>query len=107
MSGDDRTVYSQLSVLASSFPAGDINGIAVAADGALWLGSSRGEVCHFDPVEAQCQAFFASGKSASDGMASGELTALTLDPLGNVDYVTDGGGISRYDGVNLAHVSPA
>ena len=100
VSGDDWTVYSQLSVLASSFPVGDINGIAVAADGALWLGSSRGEVCHFDPVEAQCQAFFASGKSASDGMASGELTALTLDPLGNVYYATDGGGISRYDGVN-------
>ncbi len=100
MSDDNWTVYSQLSVLASSFPAGDINGLAVAADGTLWLGSSRGEICHFDPVEAQCQAFFASAKSATDGMARGELTALTLDPLGNVYYATDGGGMSRYDGID-------
>jgi len=99
VSGDDWTVYSQLSVLASSFPAGDINGLAVAADGTLWLGSSQGEICHFDPVEAQCQAFFASGKSTTDGMARGELTALTLDPLGNVYYATNGGGMSRYDGL--------
>jgi len=101
VSGDnwsDWGVYSQLSVLASRFPAGTIHGLAVAADGTLWIGASNGEICHFDPVEVQCRQFFASAGSDASGMAPGSLSRLALDPVGNVYYATDGGGISQYDG---------
>ncbi len=98
VSGDTWTVYSQLSVLASRFPTGDVNGLAIAADGTLWIGSSKGEICHFDPVNVQCLDFFNSVDDTTQSMARGTLTHLTLDAAENVYYATDGGGISRYDG---------
>lgn len=99
-SGATWTVYNKLSVLASRFPAGDMNGLAAAADGTLWIGSSTGEICHFDPVKVQCLDFFASAEDSTKSMARGKLTHLLLDPAENVYYATDGGGLSRYDGKN-------
>lgn len=99
-SGSSWTVYNKLSVLASRFPAGDINGLAAAPDGTLWIGSSNGEICHFDPVKVQCLDFFASAEDSTQSMARGTLTHLLLDSAGNVYYATDGGGLSRYDGKN-------
>lgn len=100
VNGDSWTVYSQLSVLASRFPTGDMNGLAIAADGTLWIGSSKGEICHFDPVNVQCLDFFTSVDDTTQSMAQGTLTHLSLDAAENVYYATDGGGISRYDGSN-------
>ena len=85
-------------MLASRFPAGDINGLATAGDGTLWIGSSNGEICHFDPIKVQCLDFFASADDGTKTMARGRLTHLTLDSAENVYYATDGGGFSRYDG---------
>ncbi|MFN8489686.1 MAG: two-component regulator propeller domain-containing protein [Caldilineaceae bacterium] len=99
-SGNSWTVYNKLSVLASRFPAGDMNGLAAAADGTLWIGASTGEICHFDPVKVQCLDFFASAEDSTKSMARGKLTHLLLDPAENVYYATDGGGLSRYDGKN-------
>ncbi|MCX6044764.1 MAG: hypothetical protein NT075_06590 [Chloroflexi bacterium] len=98
VSGETWTVYSQLSVLASRFPTGDMNGLAIAADGTLWIGSSKGEICHFDPVNVQCLDFFSSVDDTTQSMARGTLTDLMLDAAENVYYATDGSGISRYDG---------
>ena len=98
VSADNWTVYNQLSVLASRFPAGDITGLAAAGDGTLWIGSSKGEICHFDPVKVQCLDFFASADDSTQTMARGKLIALTLDTVENVYYATEGGGISRYNG---------
>jgi ligand-binding sensor domain-containing protein len=92
--GDEWTVYDQRAVLASRFPSGAINGLAVADDGSLWLGSSTGEICHFDPVRVQCQAFLAG----EDGMVAGELTSLAIGSNGAIYYTTLGGGVSMYDG---------
>jgi ligand-binding sensor domain-containing protein len=91
---NDWTVYDQTFVLASRFPSGAFKGLAVAKDGTLWLGSDKGEICHFDPVKVQCLEFFAG----IQGMAVGALTSLSLGPDGNVYFATAGGGISMYDG---------
>src|SRR5690606_5381779 len=51
------TIYDQREVLASRFPSGALNGLAVAADNTLWIGSNKGEICQFDPVGVQCLEF--------------------------------------------------
>lgn len=88
------TVYDARAVLASQFPSGSLNGLAAAEDGTLWIGSSRGEVCHFDPVRVQCQEFY----SGEAGMAAGELTSLSIGADGAIYYTTAGGGVSMYAG---------
>ena len=92
---DDRwTIYDQRSVLASSFPGGAISGLALDGEGGLWVGSSRGEICHFDPVRVQCRAFY----RGEPGMVAGELTSLTLGADGALYYTTAGGGVSMFVG---------
>jgi ligand-binding sensor domain-containing protein len=90
--GENWSIYDQREVLSSRFPAGALNGLAAAADGTLWIGSSRGEVCHFDPVRIQCLDFFAG----QPGMVSGELTSLSIGADGAIYYTTAGGGVSMY-----------
>jgi ligand-binding sensor domain-containing protein len=92
--GEDWTIYDARSVLASPFPGGALNGLAAAADGTLWIGSSRGEICHFDPVRVACQDFYA----AEPGMVAGELTSLSIGGDGAIYYTTAGGGVSMYAG---------
>jgi ligand-binding sensor domain-containing protein len=91
---DEWTIYDQRAVLASDFPSGALTGLAVAEDGTLWLGSSSGEICHFDPVRVQCQEFF----RAEPGMVAGELTSLTIGADEAIYYTTAGGGVSMYAG---------
>lgn len=91
---DDWTVYDARAVLASQFPSGALNGLAAGEDGSLWIGSSRGEVCHFDPVRVQCQEFY----SGEPGMVAGELTSLSIGADGAIYYTTAGGGVSMYSG---------
>jgi ligand-binding sensor domain-containing protein len=91
---DEWTIYDQREVLASDFPSGALVGLAVAEDGTLWLGSTAGEICHFDPVRVQCREFF----HAEPGMVAGELTSLTIGADGAIYYTTAGGGVSMYAG---------
>lgn len=89
---DTWTIYDQRSVLASDFPGGALNGLALDGAGGIWVGSSRGEICHFDPVRVQCQAFY----SGAPGMVAGELTSLSLGADGALYYTTAGGGVSMF-----------
>jgi ligand-binding sensor domain-containing protein len=92
--GDDWTIYDARSVLASRFPGGALNGLAAADGGDLWIGSSRGEICRFDPVRVACQDFYAG----EPGMVAGELTSLSIGGDGAIYYTTAGGGVSMYAG---------
>jgi ligand-binding sensor domain-containing protein len=92
--GDEWTVYDPRAVLASPFPKGLLNGLALAENGTLWIGSNQGEICHFDPVTVQCSEFFAK----EPGMVAGELTSLAIGSNGAVYYTTAGDGFSMYDG---------
>lgn len=91
---EEWTLYDQRFVLASRFPSGAINGLAVDEEGLLWIGSSKGEICHFDPVRVRCQQFF----SGATGMVGGELTSLRIGADDGIYYTTAGGGVSLYDG---------
>lgn len=91
---DTWAIYDQREVLASRFPSGALNGLAVAADNTLWIGSNKGEICQFDPVRVQCLEFF----SGEPGMVAGELTSLTIGADGAIYYTTAGGGVSMYLG---------
>lgn len=92
--GDTWTIYDQREVLVSRFPSGALNGLAVADDNTLWIGSNKGEICQFDPVRVQCLEFF----SGEPGMVAGELTSLTIGADGAIYYTTAGGGVSMYLG---------
>lgn len=94
VAGEEWTIYDQRAVLASQFPSGALTGLAVMEDGTLWIGSSRGEVCHFDPVRVQCQSFF----SSEPGMVAGNLTSLAIGADSAIYYTTAGGGVSMYLG---------
>jgi hypothetical protein len=73
-----------------------ITGLALADDGALWLGDIDGAVCRFDPTTRTCTAAF----RGEAGMASAPLTSLTLDADGQVYFTTAGDGFSSYDGAD-------
>jgi ligand-binding sensor domain-containing protein len=99
--GDDWTVYTAESTADSNgestavsdggdFPAGPIVDLALAEDGALWLGSAAAEVCRFDPAAGRCAEFYSP--EITEGMAAGPLTSLTVDAGGTVYYTTAGNG---------------
>ena len=92
--GEDWTVYDADRVQGTPFPTSLITGLAVAPDGALWLGDQAGAVCRFDPAASRCTDFFRD----APGMAAGPLTSLQIDEAGRVYYTTAGNGYSVYDG---------
>ena len=92
--GEEWTTFSSATVTDSEFPNGSITGLAVASDGAVWVGSDQTQVCRFDPAAGACVEFF----SNEDGMAIAPLTSLRLDQEDNIYYTTAGAGISKYDG---------
>ena len=92
--GETWNVSDADRVEGSPFPTGLITGIAVAPDGAVWIGDRTGAVCRFDPQASRCADFFRNAA----GMASGPVTRLRIDAAGHVYYTTGGNGYSVYDG---------
>jgi ligand-binding sensor domain-containing protein len=96
VAGESWTVYNTEEVDDAGFPVRLITGLALADDGALWLGDIDGAVCRFDPTTRTCTAAF----RGEAGMASAPLTSLTLDADGQVYFTTAGDGFSSYDGAD-------
>ncbi len=94
VAGESWTVYNAEEVNDANFPVRLITGLALADDGALWLGDIDGAVCRFDPATRTCTTAF----RAAPGMATAPLTSLTLDAAGQVYFTTAGDGFSVYDG---------
>jgi len=92
--GESWETYSRATVADSQFPNGSITGLALAADGSVWVGTDQVQLCRLDPDTGRCTEFF----SNEEGMALAPLTSLRLDEDGNVYYTTAGAGISMYDG---------
>jgi len=93
INGETWTIYSPSYVLASSFPSGEITGLAVANDGTLWIGSALGELCKFDLVAVNCDPFF----TADDLDVHSAITALAVDNLGRLYVATASDGVRFYD----------
>ena len=96
VAGESWTVYNTEEVDDAGVPVRLITGLALADDGALWLGDIDGAVCRFDPTTRTCTAAF----RGEAGMASAPLTSLTLDADGQVYFTTAGDGFSSYDGAD-------
>ena len=92
--GESWETYSRATVADSEFPNGSITGLALAADGSVWIGTDQVQLCRLDADAGRCAEFF----SNEEGMALAPLTSLRLDEDGNVYYTTAGAGISMYDG---------
>ena len=92
--GENWQVFNASTATGTDFPNGSITGLAVAADGTVWVGSDQTQVCRFDPATGGCVEFF----SNEEGMAIAPLTSLRLDEEGIVYYTTAGAGVSAYDG---------
>ncbi|MCB0018806.1 MAG: hypothetical protein KDE09_13535, partial [Anaerolineales bacterium] len=77
----------------AEFPFGSIQGIVANEDGTLWIGSTFGEVCLFDPTTSACVEFY----EREPGMADGLSTMIWAD--GVLAYGDDfGEGVSVYNG---------
>ncbi|HHW84595.1 MAG TPA: hypothetical protein GX400_00110 [Chloroflexi bacterium] len=96
VAGESWTVYNTEEVNDAGFPVRLITGLALAEDGALWLGDIDGAICRFDPATRTCTAAF----RAEPGMAAAPLTSLTLDANGQPYFTTAGDGFSVYDGAS-------
>lgn len=94
VAGENWTVYKAEEVNDANFPMRLITGLALADDGALWLGDIDGAICRFDPATRTCTAAF----RAEPGMATAPLTSLALDAEGQLYFTTAGDGFSVYDG---------
>lgn len=94
VAGESWTVYNTEEVDDAGFPVRLITGLALADDGALWLGDIDGAICRFDPATRTCTTAF----RGETGMAGAPLTSLTLDADGQVYFTTAGDGFSSYDG---------
>lgn len=94
VAGESWTVYNTEEVNDAGFPVRLITGLAVAEDGALWLGDIDGAICRFDPTTRTCTVAF----RAEPSMAAAPLTSLTLDANGQPYFTTAGDGFSVYDG---------
>ncbi|NJN83361.1 MAG: hypothetical protein HC802_14470 [Caldilineaceae bacterium] len=92
--GDEWSSYNRATVTESDFPSGFIDGLAMDKTGALWIGSSNGEICRFDPTTELCTAYF----KEAEGMATGPLTGLRTDDKERVYYSTESDGISVLEG---------
>lgn len=95
--GMDWETFTQDDITGTEFPQGRINGLAVDGDNLLWIASDQTNICRFDPVAAQCVAFFVN----QPGMVSGPLSSLALDDQGRPYYGALGNGVSRYTGSTI------
>jgi ligand-binding sensor domain-containing protein len=93
ISGETWTIYSPSYVLASRFPTGEITGLTLGNDGALWIGSDIGELCKFDLVAVNCDPFF----TAADLAVTSAVTGVTVDNLGRLYVATANDGVRLYD----------
>ncbi|MBN1484800.1 MAG: hypothetical protein JXA37_08770 [Chloroflexia bacterium] len=90
---DTWTVYGPDNV--DTFPfLGGAQALDIAPDGTIWIVSSFGNVCQFDPISESCIATYED----QPGQAGFPVHSLTIDPDGIVYYGSDGEGISFYDG---------
>lgn len=87
-------IYSAAYVLASAFPTGEITALRPVGDGAVWIGSDKGELCLFDPTVVTCQPFFTPEEASTQ---SG-ITGLALDTLGRLYVATARDGVHMIDG---------
>ena len=87
------TIYSDAYVLASAFPTDDITALALLGDGTLWIASSTGELCLFDPTAVTCKEFFGAAELTS---ASG-VTGLALDSQNRLYVATAQDGVRMYE----------
>lgn len=92
--GDAWTIYSDTYVLASAFPTGAITALVVAAEGTLWIGSDKGELCLFDPTVVTCRAFF----TREDLTSNSGVTGLALDEQKRLYVALAQDGVRVYDG---------
>ena len=76
------------------FPSGAVTGLDVDDDGQVWLSSDAGEVCSFDPDQAQCVQFFQN----EPGMPAEPFTHLTIGPEASIYVSTLGGGLTVFNG---------
>lgn len=87
------TIYSAAYVLASPFPTGEITALRLVDDGAVWIGSDKGELCLFEPTVVTCQPFVTPEEASTQ---SG-ITALALDDLGRLYVATARAGVRMVD----------
>jgi len=73
-----------------------VRSLRVSADGALWLGTSRGGVSRY----AQGRW---SQLSMRDGMAQDEIMDILPTPSGGLWIATESAGLDRYDGKSFHH----
>ncbi|MEX1018336.1 MAG: two-component regulator propeller domain-containing protein [Litorilinea sp.] len=92
--GENWDTYTPASSQGEDFPLGRINGLAVAADGTLWVASDQTNICRFDPETTTCVEFFV----AESGMVEGPLSSFVLDEQAQPVYGTLGNGIARVSG---------
>ena len=80
----------------ADFPFGSIRGIVPNEDGTIWIGSTFGEICLFDPVGSACVEFY----EREPGQVDGVETMIFAENV--IVYGDDfGEGISVFDGSNF------
>ncbi len=90
VNGETWTRYAANSTSDGTFPNGAITGMAVAADGSLWVADSDGAVCRLSAIQNRCVESYV----AHMGLAAppnGPVTDLVLDGEQPI-YTTFGDG---------------
>ena len=107
VAGEDWTVYRTAEIDDRFFPDRLISGLAVAADGELWLGDSEGRLCRFDPAAGRCSAGVFLPDTVDSSSPQLLLTSLTVAADEQLYVTTAGAGLFRYDGRSWAQLSVA